>query len=126
VKKPEETHILVVDDEEDLRTCLAEYLELEGYIVKLASNGKQAFEIVKQGDIDIILSDVRMAGGDGISLLENVRKLFPVKPALYFITGYAEITSEDAVKKGAQMIFHKPVIIDEIINEFTSYLKAIS
>jgi CheY-like chemotaxis protein len=100
--------LLVVDDESDLREILAFTFERKGYAVLQAGNAVEAMELVKKNKIDIIISDIRMPGGDGIQLLEEVKKLNPNIPTMLFVTGFADITFEEAYDKGAEAIFSKP------------------
>ena len=67
--------ILVVDDEEGLREGLSRLLEDEGYRVLCASTGEQAFEIVRQTHVDLVLTDMKMPGMNGIELLKKVRAI---------------------------------------------------
>ena len=105
---PKTTAILVVDDEADLREAIAFDLKKQGYPVFTAGNGREAFEIVKNQTISVILSDVRMPGGDGLELLEKVRENFPDGPIVILISGFADISIEEAYHKGAQAVFPKP------------------
>ena len=116
MKEIKDLTILVVDDEPDLGELVAFEFELVGASVFSASNGKEALEIVKTNAIDVVVSDIRMPGGDGVELLENLRTLDPVHPALVFMTGFADITLEDAYAKGAVAMFGKPFNRNELID----------
>lgn len=102
--------ILLVDDEPDLLEILAMELEYSGYSIVPARNGKEAFELYKRGGIDVVLSDIRMPEGDGPELLENISNEAPSQgvPVL-FMTGFADMTEEDAYHNGAAGFFHKPL-----------------
>lgn len=101
--------ILLVDDEPDILEIFAIELEYAGYNIEPASNGTEAIEKFKAGGIAAILSDIRMAGGDGIELLERVREISPASPPLLFMTGFADINQQEALDKGAAGFFHKPI-----------------
>jgi len=116
LKEIKDLTILVVDDEPDLGELVAFEFELVGANVFSASNGKEAFEIVKSNEIDVVVSDIRMPGGDGVELLENLRSYHPSNPALVFMTGFADITLEDAYDKGAVAMFGKPFNRNELID----------
>lgn len=100
--------ILVVEDEEMLRKTLAFYFKRKGFTVLEAAGGHEAFAMVQARKIDVVLSDVRMPDGDGIELLDKIRHHYPAGPAVIFITGYANLTLEDAFHKGAHGVFSKP------------------
>jgi len=67
--------VLVVDDEELIRKVIREYLENDHYLVLEASNGKEAFELVKSQTIDLIILDIMMPKMDGYSTLKEIRKI---------------------------------------------------
>ena len=102
------TTLLIVDDEPDLREVLGFTFERKGYVVLTAGNAIEAMEVVKKNKIDVIISDIRMAGGDGIQLLEEVKKINPDMPTMLFVTGFADISFQEAYDKGADAIFSKP------------------
>lgn len=101
--------ILLVDDEPDILEIFAIELEYAGYNIEPASSGSEAIEKFKAGGIAAILSDIRMAGGDGIELLERVREISHVSPPMLFMTGFADINQQEALDKGAAGFFHKPI-----------------
>lgn len=107
--------ILVVDDEPDLGELVAFEFELLGARVLNAINGEAAFSLVREAQIDVVVSDIRMPGGDGISLLENLRGVDPLHPPLLFMTGFSDITIEDAYEKGAVAMFGKPFDRNDLI-----------
>jgi CheY-like chemotaxis protein len=107
--------ILVVDDEADLREIIAEDIEMLGATVHSADSGRAAFEIAKRVCPHVIVSDVRMAGGDGIELLKSVRgsSLNP-QPAFFLITGFSDVTPDEAEKLGAQGMLSKPFNLKQL------------
>src|SRR5262245_52565869 len=84
--------ILIADDEKDLREILADELRYCGCEVAEAENGKTAYALLESQPFDLIISDIRMPGGDGIELLKAVRKRDPKLPPLVLISGYSDIT----------------------------------
>lgn len=107
--------ILVVDDEEDIREAVGEFLEDEGFQVFLASSGNEGFEKVNGEGIDLIVSDINMPNGSGVELLDNIKGENLEKPVLVFMTGFANISKEEAFAKGAERVFPKPVDYDALI-----------
>ena len=106
--KPKDLTILIVDDEAGLRKALRFDFKRGGFNVLDAACGKDAFEIVKTQKVDVVLTDVRMPNGDGIELLDNIKAMNPDVPVVMFITGFADISMEDAYNKGADAVFAKP------------------
>jgi two-component system response regulator (stage 0 sporulation protein F) len=107
--KLEGIKVLVVDDEEDLREILSEDFANVGATVFTAKNGREAFEIVKRESPDVVLSDVRMPGGDGVELLKQIRTLSKTPPPYVFLlTGFADIQADETIALGGQGLVAKP------------------
>src|SRR5918993_5968696 len=73
-----DARLLVVDDEESLRITTAAILEQEGYTVDTASSGDEAVEQLNNTDYDLVLTDLHMEGGDGLSVLSQIRRHAPL------------------------------------------------
>lgn len=108
--------ILVVDDEELLRNAIVFQFKREGFNVLSASNGTEAFEIIRTNKIDAVVSDVQMPGGNGIDLLKAVKEFNANIPVLVFITAFADITESEAYDLGASAIFTKPFDRKALVN----------
>ncbi len=113
-KSHEDITILFVDDEEDFRNTLASAFGRKGYKVLTASNGKEAFNIIQNQKIDVVVSDIKMPGGDGLELLARTKEDHLGTPIILLVTGFSEITSEEAHDKGAEALFSKPLDIDAL------------
>lgn len=83
--------ILIVDDEEGIRSLMSEYLENEGFEVDQAENGLIAFEKVKSWQPHLIISDIQMPVWTGIRLFENLKQLPSSGIPTLFISGYVGI-----------------------------------
>ncbi|MGZ3661188.1 MAG: response regulator, partial [Bdellovibrionota bacterium] len=108
MKEPKDAVILIVDDEEDLREAIAFDFRRKKYQVLLAASGNEAFKLIEKTQVDVVISDVRMPDGDGISLLERIKTRDPWIPVVMLITGFADISLEEAYDKGADVVFSKP------------------
>ena len=86
--------ILVVDDEKNIRSGLAEAISLEGYDVIEAENGKAAWEKMNSNNVDLLLTDLRMPEMTGEELIRKVRASYPKLPIIV-LTGHGTI--ENAV-----------------------------
>ena len=107
---------LIVDDEQMLRELIV--LELEDYNVTCyeASSGAEAFAILRDQHIDILISDIRMPGGSGIDLLENLRKENMDKDLeIFMMSGFTDLSLGQAQDLGAVTIIGKPFIFSEIV-----------
>jgi CheY-like chemotaxis protein len=117
--------LLVVDDESDLRDIVASELEFLGAEVHQAENIVAAQKLINQHHIDLIISDIRMPGGTGIDLL-NIVKAKNESAPMILITGFADITTEDAFDKGAEALVNKPFKLDDLIKLVVRYTSPIS
>jgi len=106
--------ILVVDDEKNIRSHLATYLGSLGHRVVLAENGAQALRYADAEPFDLVLSDVRMAGMDGMALLRELRRRRP-DAVVVLMTAYATIPGAvEAMREGAFHYLVKPFGLDEV------------
>lgn len=106
--------VLVVDDDALLRQASAWVLENAGYAVRVAEGVKAALQILDTEEIDAVITDLRMPGGDGVSLLRELRRRQSEMPVL-MMTGVPDISSAiDAVNLGAAAYLVKPVDASEL------------
>jgi two-component system response regulator PilR (NtrC family) len=106
--------ILIVDDEQSMRDMLGILLRKEGLEVHTAGSRAEAADVLSQGSVDLVLTDVRLPDGDGIEVLRHVKAGSP-ETAVVVMTGYG--TSETAVaarKLGAEAYILKPFDVDEL------------
>jgi len=106
--------LLVVDDEESLRITTAAILEKEGYVVDTASSGDEAITLLEEKDYDLVLTDLHMEGGDGLSVLNQIRRNSPLTISVV-LTGFASVESAiAALQEGAYDYLVKPCDIDSM------------
>ena len=106
--------ILVVDDEKNIRTHLSTYLGSLGHRVETADDGAQALALLGRLAPDVVFSDVRMAGMDGMELLREVRRRRP-EAVVVLMTAYATIAGAvEAMREGAYDYLVKPFSLDEV------------
>lgn len=109
-----QSHILIVDDEEIARSNMQHVLVKDGYHCLTAANGVEALEIFSENDIDLVVTDLKMDGMDGIELLNHVNRLYPDTQVI-MVTGFATVSSAvEALKKGAAHYLGKPVNLEEL------------
>ena len=106
--------LLVVDDETSVRELLAEGLDMFGYEALTAADAEAAFEIVKQADIDLVLTDIEMPGEDGMKLLARI-KSHDADLDVIMVTGVVDThTAIRAIRQGACDYLTKPFNLDEV------------
>lgn len=115
-----EKYILVVDDEPDLRSVYVEELQYNGFKCLEADGGFRAIEMFKQYPISLIVSDMRMPHGSGIDVL----KFAGFKVPVIIISGFSDISPEDAMRMGAAKLFNKPMHLDEFVSSVKDILKS--
>ena len=109
--------ILVVDDEPILCEVLRDDLETEGYLVLIASSGRMALEIIANNDVALVLSDARMANGDGLFLATELYKRSPNRPAVVLITGHSELNLDEVKSVGVKAVLSKQYAIELLLEK---------
>ncbi len=105
--------VLIVDDEPELREIIALMVAEEGYSVLEASGGYEALELIKQKEIHLVISDMRMPEGSGEDLLRALKD-YSQPPPVILVSGDSQLTTEDARKIGAVDLLPKPIDLDVI------------
>src|ERR1043165_2816449 len=110
----DQARLLVVDDEENLRITTAAILEKEGYDVDTASSGNEAIELLAAADYDLVLTDLHMEAGEGLSVLNRIRRHAPLTISVV-LTGFASVESAiAALQEGAYDYLIKPCDIESM------------
>lgn len=106
--------LLVVDDEENLRITTAAILEKDGYVVDVAASGDEAISLLNDFDYDLVLTDLHMENGDGLTVLSQIRRQSPLTISVV-LTGFASVESAiAALQEGAYDYLVKPCDIDSM------------
>jgi DNA-binding NtrC family response regulator len=117
------TKILVVDDEVVIREGLKRILEDESYAVETYGAGRLALERLQVADFDLVITDLKMPGLDGMEVLRSIRILQPEVPVI-IITGYSTIDNAvEAMKIGAADYIAKPFSPDQISDKVSKALE---
>jgi two-component system NtrC family sensor kinase len=107
-------HILIVDDEHDIRRLLREMLAFEGHEVTEAASGAEALELLRKAAFDLVVTDVRMPAMGGLELLHRVREASPSTEVIV-ATAYAELdTAIECLRAGAFDLLRKPFNLQEL------------
>ena len=106
--------VLVVDDEELAAEDLAEYLERKGHSAQTATDGEEAFKQYKDGNFDVVITDLRMPKMDGYELMKKIHEQDPDIP-VFIITGHTTIGEDREIEaKGALNVLAKPISLRQI------------
>ncbi len=107
--------ILVIDDEESNRLALERIFAREGWPVRVAADGRQGLEILREGDVGVVVSDLKMPGMGGLELLRATRQIAP-EVQVILVTAYGTVESAvEAMKEGAYDFVTKPLRRTEVI-----------
>lgn len=108
--------ILIVDDEQVIRSGLKALLNSEGYEAEVAKDGLEGLELFKENQYTLVLSDINMPNMTGLELTKQVKLINPDTSVVLF-TGYSSIESAlEAMKSGAEEYLLKPINNDDVLN----------
>lgn len=114
--------ILIVDDEETIRSTLALVLEEEGFHCLLAKDAETALQIIEENPIDLLITDLCLPHVDGLQLLKLFKQRSP-EIRVIVITNYSDTeTAEHALNLGAAEYLLKPLDLNELIQRVDHHL----
>ena len=117
------TKVLLVDDEVEFASALAERLQMRDYDVKTASNGLEAMALFHGSPPDIVILDLRIPGMDGLEILKNI-KIFDPTIEVLILTGHGDVESvAEGMKNGAFEYIMKPIDIGELTSKIDMAMK---
>ncbi len=118
------SRVLVVDDEAAIRNFLVRVLQLSGYEVTAACDGREALEKLEGAPFDVLLTDIKMDRLDGVELLRAAKERYP-DLAVILLTGHATVPSAvAALRQGAHDYLLKPAKNEEILSAIASALQS--
>ncbi len=116
--------ILLVDDDELVRSGTREILETDGHVVVCAASGEEALTAARKGRFDLVLCDMVMPGIGGIATLRQLRQAYPHLPVI-MITGHGSVKNAlESLKSGATDYLQKPCTPQEILHRVQTVLDA--
>jgi len=116
--------ILVVDDDDTIRTTMKAILQDEGYTVDLASTGKEAIQKSQENNYNIALLDIRLPDMEGVELLKLLKDGVP-RTRKIMVTGYPSLQNAiSALNKNADAYLLKPVDVEKLLNTVKQQLEA--
>ena len=109
--------ILIVDDEDEFRDLTIRRLKKRDLQCEGAENGEKALELIRKGDFDVVLLDVKMPGMDGVEVLQEIKRMKPLLEVV-MLTGHASVESGiDGMKLGAFDYLMKPIELDPLLEK---------
>lgn len=106
--------VLIVDDEESVREIVSEMISEMGYNVQSAESGEAALDLISRIDFDLVISDVKMDGMDGLTLAQRLRKKFPKLPLALMTAHPSDGVYKMVQEKLVDFLLLKPFQIDEL------------
>ena len=117
--------ILIVDDEQEIRESLAKRFARRGFKVFTADGGTEGFKIAVENSVDVLLTDIRMAKGSGITLVEEVRATLGDNcPTLICMSAFSDLTVEGAFLRGVDLLMPKPLDTAALFAAIDHFYKA--
>jgi DNA-binding NtrC family response regulator len=118
-----QTKVLLVDDEFEFASALAERLQMRNYIVDTASNGLEAMALFHKSPPDVVILDLKIPGMNGIEILKSIKKFDPSIEVI-ILTGHGDIKSvEEGMKSGAFEYIMKPIDIGELTTKIDNAME---
>jgi two-component system response regulator PilR (NtrC family) len=115
--------VLIAEDEDGVRDSLTQVLREEGYDVVATSDGAAAIAALGTREFDVVISDLRMPGADGLSVLRHARDIAP-QTLVLLMTAHATVdTAIEALRGGAQDYLLKPIIFDDMLHKIRSLME---
>jgi DNA-binding NtrC family response regulator len=116
--------VLLVDDEEELVSTLAERLEYRGFLARYATTGQAALKMLREETFHVVVIDLKLPGMSGVELLGTIEAAYPNLPVL-MVTGHGSGQPDVGEKPaGAYDLLPKPIDITELVTTMTDAIKA--
>lgn len=108
---------LLIDDEEELVATMAERLAYRGVMARFATTGLEGLEILRQGEYDVVVLDLKLPGMSGLEVLRTINREHPELPVL-LITGHGSVMEADEpMPAGAADWLAKPIDLDALVEK---------
>lgn len=108
-------NILIIDDEESIRSVLSQILEDEGYTIEMAGSAEEGLDLIRKRSFDLIFLDVWLPGMDGLTLVEQIATAGKLPPII-MISGHGTVeTAVRATRLGAYDFLEKPLSLDRVL-----------
>ncbi len=116
-------HVLLVDDEPMILEVFSDYLRDAGYRVSVATEPKEAYKVLALEPVDLVVCDIRMPGGGGVSVLTSLKTSKNSHAPLIFFTGFSDYTADELIVLGAKAVIEKPVESKKFLDTIAQVLQ---
>ena len=114
-----DTSILIVDDEDSICDILREEFSLFGAEVNIAKNGNEAYAMLENNMYNILITDIKMPNGDGVSLIKKINEKLNYKPKIFICTGFHSLTVDEIKSLNITSVLEKPFSINDFLKFLT-------
>jgi len=111
---PGNKRILVIEDDREMRSLLKDFIEDEGYAVDSVEDGSEAFRKLARETFDLMITDIRMPGLNGLDILPGLKKLLPQAPIIVITAFGSEEVYRRVLERGANAYLEKPIHLEEL------------
>ena len=124
IKKPEDNTVLIVEDDADIRTFARRVLELEGYICLQARTRDEAFRLISEKNVNLVLLDLRLADENGWLILTKLKSSTETAsiPVIVFTASFGEQQRASALEMGAADYLVKPLSANVLRDSVARFL----
>ena len=106
--------IMIVEDDEEMRSLLKDFFDEEGFETESASNGADALRKLTKDHFDLIITDIRMPGLTGLDILARIKRLKPETPVIVITAFGSKEVYRKSLERGATACLEKPVHFDQL------------
>ncbi len=117
-----DTNVLIVDDDSDIRNTIKDFVNMAGYNSSTASSAEEALEFLKSNPVEIVITDIRLPGKDGLELTTAIKEKYDLD--VIVMTGFiGDYSYENVINKGASDLVFKPVRYQELLLRLKRVMK---
>ncbi len=106
--------IMIIEDDEEMRSLLKEFFEEEGFETDSVSNGVDALKILSGDHVDLVITDIRMPGLSGLDILPAIRRLKPKTPIIVMTAYGSDDLRRRVFERGATIYLEKPIRLSQL------------
>jgi len=106
--------IMIIEDDEEMRSLLKDFFEEEGFETDSVSNGVDALQMFSKDHFDLVITDIRMPGLTGLDILPRIRRLKPETPVIVMTAYGSDDVRRRAFERGATTYLEKPIQLSKL------------